>query len=146
MRSIGGGGHRTFPKHGLNMILDFLTLRSVSGVMRSCSAKFGAILMVLAVGAAPPGSSQELPPELPPDLLTPVFDEAEIRWDPELTDGAQAAGYTIYDEGHSVQRTLEMPRLPADHRDTQRIIATLIVEPVLIEEEGKIRPGDPWTR
>ena len=80
------------------------------------------------------------------DLLTPVFDEAEIRWDPELTDGAQAAGYTIHDDGHSVQRTLEMPRLPADHRDTQRIIATLIVEPVLIEEEGKIRPGDPWTR
>jgi hypothetical protein len=81
------------------------------------------------------------------DSVVAVFDEVAIAWDEELVDNTSRDQHAVFDEGHTVQRVVELPPLPRNQRDAKRIIATVIVEPVLIEEEpGKFRPADPWTR
>jgi hypothetical protein len=78
-----------------------------------------------------------------------VFDEQPIEFDKTVVDGAPAdetGDVRLFRTGQQVERALDLPPFPRDLRDAQRILATLIIEPVVLETEGKIRPADPWTR
>lgn len=84
--------------------------------------------------------------QAPPDVIVPVFDEAVIEYDSSLADGSTRDELRVYKEGRVIETTVNLPPPPANQRDAQRILATLIVDPVIVQEGGKIRPGDPWTR
>jgi hypothetical protein len=78
--------------------------------------------------------------------VVPIFDEAEIAWDKTIADGTQRHGLKMFNGGQVIEATVDLPSLPGNQRDARRIIATLIVEPAILEEDDKVRPGDPWTR
>ncbi len=84
------------------------------------------------------------------DRIIAVFDEQPVEFDRTLVDGTIAAHgdgeAMLYRNGQQVGRTMDLPAFPRDLRDTQRIVATLIVEPEILEVDGKVRPADPWTR
>ena len=100
-----------------------------------------ALMLVAPISATPKPSQASEQSE-----IIPVFDEAAIAWDKTLLDNTTVGEHAVFDEGHAVQRAVQLPPMPRNQREARRIIATLIVEPVLLEEEGKFRPGDPWTR
>jgi hypothetical protein len=81
------------------------------------------------------------------DTRIAVFEGVPIEW--SATAGPAAAeidGVERRSGGQSVVRTIDLPEAPANQRDARRVIATVEVEPVLVESGGKARPGDPWTR
>jgi hypothetical protein len=105
------------------------------------------VVMIALICAAPGGAKpQAAEADEQPEVFA-VFDEAPIAWDKTLIDNTAVGDCSVFDEGHTVQRTVELPPMPRNQREARRIVATLIVEPVLIEDSpGKYRPGDPWTR
>lgn len=82
----------------------------------------------------------------PDDRIVPVFDEAPIEFDQSLADATQETGYRVFKSGQVIETTLELPFQPPNPRDAQRLVITLIVEPVILKQDGKLRPGDPWNR
>lgn len=80
-----------------------------------------------------------------PKTIT-IFDRAAVAFDPELVDPLKRDDHVVLRNGQVLQRTLELPALPKDMANAQRITATITVEPVMIKDGNKQRPGDPWTR
>lgn len=80
------------------------------------------------------------------DSIVPVFDQVSIGYDKTLKDGVEADGCRVYDYGCAVEKSVELPAAPKNQRDAQRIVATIIVEPVITQADGKVVPFDPWTR
>ena len=95
------------------------------------------LLWVLCAAAVQTVSAQQ---------IVPIFDEAAIAWDKTIEDGTQRDGLTIFNEGQTVETSVDLPSLPGNQRDARRIMATLVVEPAILEADGNARPGDPWTR
>ena len=75
-----------------------------------------------------------------------VFDEAAIEFDPGLDDGMRRGDYLVSDMGRMLETTLDLPPAPDNQRDARQIVATVTVQPVVTEQGGRPRPGDPWTR
>lgn len=75
-----------------------------------------------------------------------VFEQVQLKFDADLIDGVSRDGYVLRNDGRIAERTVDLPPLPEDHRDTRRITATVEVTPSLVEVEGGYRPGDPWPR
>ncbi len=84
--------------------------------------------------------------DAPLDVSVAVFEGVEIKFDKELAESVVLDGCVIRKLGLEIEKAVELPAGPVNQRDARRIVATVMVEPVLVEEEGKIRPGDPWTR
>lgn len=82
----------------------------------------------------------------PSETVITVMSDAAIEWSKTAPDIAQRDGLTVLKNGQAVQTTVDLPPAPVNQRDARRIIAKLIIEPVAIQQDGKLRPGDPWTR
>ncbi len=82
----------------------------------------------------------------PSDQIIPVFVDTPIEWDPMLAEGTQRENLKLYNSGQIVETTIELPSSPHDQSNARRIMLTCIVEPVVVKQEGKLRPADPWTR
>ncbi len=75
-----------------------------------------------------------------------VFDQVEISFDADLVNPQAVDNHVVLRNGQVVQRTIDLPAQPKNLRNARRIIAHITVEPILNERNGKLRPGDPWTR
>jgi len=75
-----------------------------------------------------------------------VFDQAEVHYDAEQLEPVERPDHVELRNGQVVQRTIKLPKLPEDLTHARRIVARVSVEPVATRREGKLRPGDPWTR
>lgn len=100
-----------------------------------------AVMMV--AGCAFVGVAHAAPPE---DEIVAVFDDVAVEFDKAAADGQRREDVRLYRNGQQIERTMILPNQPADLRDARRIVATLIVEPVLLQDGDKVRPADPWTR
>jgi hypothetical protein len=98
-----------------------------------------ACLVLALTAIAPPAAA---------DWVVGVFKEVQLRWDADdPLEPAGADGYVSRFGGQIVERNVRLPDAPTDQRDATRIIATIRVRPVYtVNEEGRRRPNDPWTR
>lgn len=96
--------------------------------------------VVVAVPAGPVGAIH------PAEQQVVVFEEAEVFYDPELLQPKDRSDHVLLRNGQVVQRTITLPTLAGDLADARRIVATIVVEPVVTKKNGRLRPGDPWTR
>lgn len=108
-------------------------------VMHRLTTHILGLTLTLASMAAAPAA----PPE---DQIIAVFDEQLVEFDKAMADGTRRDDVRLYRNGQQIERTLRLPASPASPRDARRIVATLIVEPVVLEQDDKVRPADPWTR
>jgi hypothetical protein len=67
-------------------------------------------------------------------------------YDPNLTDASPQGDYRVFKFGQVVESQIELPAAPENQRDAQRIVVSVDIEPAIINEGGKRRPADPWTR
>ncbi|HVP73417.1 MAG TPA: peptide-N-glycosidase F-related protein [Phycisphaerales bacterium] len=115
-------------------------------VMRTRLSRTLLALIGCCLSCAPPvaPAAHAAPPD---DQIIAVFDEQPVEFDKALADGTQRDGAVrLYRNGQQIERTIALPPLPANMRDARRILATLIVEPALLQQDDKVRPVDPWTR
>jgi len=80
------------------------------------------------------------------DETVTVFESAPIDYDKTTEQPLDREGLTVLGFGQIVQRQVLLPARPDNQRDARRIVARVEIEPVPIEKDGKLRPGDPWTR
>lgn len=80
------------------------------------------------------------------DRTVTIFDSASITYDAALVDPLERDDHVVLRNGQVLQRTIALPVLPKDMADATRITAVIVVEPVMIKDGKKQRPGDPWTR
>src|SRR5438552_13088335 len=101
-----------------------------------------------AVMAAPPESrpakSAALGP--PADSSITIFKDVPLESDPDVSEGATRHGMILRHQGQVVETTVDLPPPPKDQRDARRIVATLIIKPVMSGPADKPRPGDRYTR
>lgn len=81
-----------------------------------------------------------------PDVIVPIFGGEVIQYDDSIAEGAQRGGHRVFKSGQQIEATVDLPAAPGNQRDAKRILATLIIEPIVVNESSKLRPGDPWTR
>jgi len=81
-----------------------------------------------------------------PDVIVPIFGNEAIQYDESIAEGSERGGHRIFQSGQQIEATVDLPAAPDNQRDAKRIVATLIVEPIVVNESAKLRPGDPWTR
>jgi hypothetical protein len=91
-------------------------------------------------------AAAQSPATTPSRQTITVFQDAALEWSESIPDTSQRDGLTILRQGQAVQKVIDLPPLPTNQRDARRIIAKVVVEPVPVEEDGKLKPGDPWTR
>ena len=103
------------------------------------SGRIVILAALLSALAANPGAAAA-------DESVSIFDAAEISWDRATPDPATRNGLVVLDGGQMLEREASLPPAPVNQRDARRIVAVVEIEPILIEDEGKVRPGDPWTR
>jgi hypothetical protein len=122
-------------------------------VMSRNAKRITGLLSVLTCATGVLGAQGSQPPDEgaeTADRIVAVFDEQPIEFDKTLVDGTIAATgdgqVRLFRNGQQIERTLPLPAFPRDLRNAQRIVATLIVEPEILEVDGKVRPADPWTR
>jgi hypothetical protein len=96
-----------------------------------------ALVAAFARGQAP---SARVP------TVVSVLRDVPIDWVKTAPESFERDGLTVLRRGQAVQTTVDLPPAPANLRDARRIIARLIVAPAAVEHDGKLRPGDPWTR
>jgi len=90
----------------------------------------------------------------PADETFIVLDQVAISWDLEEYErldrkddpGRVEGDLQFFSAGQVVQAKVNLPAAPANQRDARRIVISLDIEPVIIEEDGVLRPGDPWNR
>jgi hypothetical protein len=115
-----------------------MTAARAHRLLRSASA------LLLAAGVA------HAPRVMAADQIVAVFDEQPVEFHRMLPAESLAGGgdspVRLLRNGQQIEHTVDLPAFPADLRDAQRIVATLIVEPQIIEVDGRVRPADPWTR
>lgn len=123
-----------------------------SGLLRSglslvvAVGMFACVIWAGPMTAAQSATSTLLAAPTVNEQVIPIFDDVPIEFERGLPDGTERNGHRLFKEGQVVQATIDLPKRPANQRDAQRIIATIHVEPVILEADGKLRPGDPWTR
>lgn len=100
------------------------------------------IVVLPGMLAAPPASADTAPRE---ETIV-VFDGARIGFDDKLEDPVPREGYVLRQHGQTVEAVVTLPQQPEDPGDARRILATVSLRPVRVEQGGRIRPGDPWTR
>lgn len=103
------------------------------------TTRFKPLLLLAALLGLPSVAAAE-------DQVFTIFDRAEIQWEKDLAEEITQGALVIRNGGQVIETTIDLPDAPADQRDARRLTATIEVEPVLVEAEGKSRPGDPWTR
>jgi len=90
----------------------------------------------------------------PPDETVTVLDQVTIAWDQKEHErldrkddpGREVDRLKFFSAGQIVQAQVTLPARPANQRDARRILVSLEINPVIIEENGVLRPGDPWNR
>ncbi|MCP3904512.1 MAG: hypothetical protein GY715_12865 [Planctomycetes bacterium] len=90
--------------------------------------------------------SQAQPADPRPERVIDVFTDAIIDWNNTKPAITEADGFVVRHQGHTVERTVNLPRAPREHRNAQRIIAVVEVEPIYSRSEGREVPNDKWTR
>lgn len=125
--------------HNIAQTRLFQSMRPTVFDWRSGFLAAAAVLFISAIV----GAAGTAPPD---DDVIAVFDDVAVEFDKSMTDGRQRDEVRLYRNGQQIERTLDLPRKPANQRDARRIVATLIVEPVLLQDGDKVRPADPWTR
>lgn len=96
-------------------------------------------------------------PAAPSERKIQIFDRQEMRWDkdqPEVVDAPDPShpdagdpqSFVVRFRGQSVQRSVDLPKKPASHRDVRRVTIRVEVEPITTKGEQGERPNDPWPR
>jgi hypothetical protein len=101
------------------------------------AAVLAAIKAVTAVGGAE---------QSPRDHVVTIASRAPIERDSAIAEGEEFNGWKRYKGGQEIQATVTLPEAPANQREARRIVAKLVVEPVIRREGDILRPADPWTR
>ena len=75
-----------------------------------------------------------------------VFDSVHMQWSDDAQMTWQEGELRYLAEGQAVERTIELPPLPANLRDAPGVTVIVEVRPAMTTVDGANRPGDPWTR
>ncbi|MCI0675604.1 MAG: hypothetical protein L0Y42_07505 [Phycisphaerales bacterium] len=99
-----------------------------------------------AIAQAPRPAAPEAAKPVAEQVIS-VFDAVELDWDRAVVGEVERQGHQVLKNGQMVQTKVSLPRdgggdEPAD----LQIIVRVTLEPVIVQEQGKPRPGDPWTR
>ena len=115
--------------------------------MACMAATLTWLAMAAAILASPlPSPPDAAHPNPPPDQSIIVFKDVPIEYDQTPAEGLSRNGVVVRNFGQMIEATVDLPALPLDQRDARRIVATVVVKPVLTGAAEKARPGDPWTR
>lgn len=77
-----------------------------------------------------------------------LFSEVPVQYDVDLPDGTPSGRVVLRDHGQTIEGTAFLPPAPANQRLATRIMATVTLRPAPpdVGADGKVKPGDAWTR
>jgi hypothetical protein len=80
------------------------------------------------------------------EQVVTVFNSVHMQWTDEAPLSWQEGDLRYLAEGQAVERTIDLPALPANLRDVAGVAIIVEVQPAMTSGDGGNRPGDPWTR